>query len=167
MTARPQHRSRWVLVVLLACLIVSLFCVMYPVYVIRPFRAQGERELAAALAVTRFRPVITVISAVIALLTAAWYWRVQPKKWPRVLVSGGALTACLLAIMARVNVYELMFHPVNRPSFAAAEKVKLDQDEKVITVNLDGQARAYPIRSLSYHHVVNDVIDDKAIVATY
>jgi hypothetical protein len=42
-------RARWILV--LACLAVSLFCVAYPIYVTRPFRAQGARELMAALAV--------------------------------------------------------------------------------------------------------------------
>ena len=28
-------------------------------------------------------------------------------------------------------------------------------------------ARAYPIRSLSYHHVLNDMLDGVPIVATY
>ena len=34
--------------VLLACLGVALFCLVYPVYVIRPFRPQGVREVAGA-----------------------------------------------------------------------------------------------------------------------
>jgi uncharacterized protein DUF3179 len=161
------HRTGWTLTVLLTCLAVSLICVVYPIYVVRPFRAQGERELAAALVVMRFRPVVTVISALCALLAAVGYWRAQPRKWQRILVIGGALFACLLAILVRVNVYELMFHPVDHPSFAAAARVKLDRDEKVIAVNIGGKARAYPIRSLSYHHVVNDVVDSSAIVATY
>jgi len=41
---------RIAIVVLLACLAVSLVCVLYPFYVIRPFRAQGAQELAIALA---------------------------------------------------------------------------------------------------------------------
>jgi len=45
--------------------------------------------------------------------------------------------------------------------------VKLDDDEKVIVVKIGDAARAYPIRSISYHHVVNDVVGQEAIVATY
>lgn len=73
---------------------------------------------------------------------------------------------CVLAVLARVNVYELMFHAIGRPSFAAISQVKLDPDEKVNAVRVGGQARPYPIRSISYHHVVNDVVDKRAIVAT-
>src|SRR5689334_4537075 len=85
------HRTGWTLTLLLTCLAVSLICVVYPIYVVRPFRAQGERELAAALVVMRFRPVVTVISALCALLAAVGYWRAQPRKWRRILAIGGAL----------------------------------------------------------------------------
>src|ERR1035438_2194443 len=64
--------------VLLACLAVSLISVAYPIYVIRPFRHQGPRELALALAVIRFRPVITVLSAMAAILALVASWRAQP-----------------------------------------------------------------------------------------
>ena len=57
MTNRAKDSRRKFTVALLACLAVSLVCVAYPMYVIRPFRAQGARELAVALVVTRFRPV--------------------------------------------------------------------------------------------------------------
>jgi hypothetical protein len=54
-----MKRTGWILV-LLACLAVSLFCVAYPIYVIRPFRAQGTRELLAALSVLRYRNAVTI-----------------------------------------------------------------------------------------------------------
>jgi len=153
--------------VLLACLAVGLFCVAYPIYVIRPFRHQGARELAVALVVTRFRPAITVIAAIAAVLAVAGYWRVKARRWKRVLTAVGAVLAVVLAVLARVNVYELMFHPLVHPSFTAAADVKLDGVEKVVAVRVGGEARAYPVRSMSYHHVVNDVVGGAAIVATY
>jgi len=60
-----------------------------------------------------------------------------------------------------------MFHPNSHPSFSAAREVKLDGAEKVVAVRIAREARAYPIRGMSYHHVVNDVLDGVAIVATY
>jgi hypothetical protein len=168
MTASIPHRiRRRFIFVLLACLAVSLISVGYPLYVIRPFRAQGENELAAALVVARFQRLITVISAGGALWAIVGYWREKPRLWKKVLAATGAGFVALLALLARVNVYELSFHPIDHSSFAGASQVKLDRDEKVIAVSIGEEARAYPIRSMSYHHVINDVVGRVAIVATY
>ncbi len=158
---------RQTILLLLACLTVSLICVVYPIYVIRPVRAQGARELAMALLVMRWRTVATVLSGIAALAALALYWRAQPRRWPRALAAAGAVFVCLLGVLARVNIYELMFHPDDRPSFAPALQAKLDKDEKVIAVKIGDAARAYPIRNISYHHVINDVLGQVGVVATY
>jgi hypothetical protein len=155
------------MVLLLACLAVSLVCVGYPIYVIRPFRPQGARELAIALVISRFRPLVTLMSAILALAAAVAYWTVEASKWRRALAVAGAGVVCILAFLARVNVYELMFHPVDHPAFAAASEAKLDKDDKLIVVKVGGSARAYPIRTMGYHHIVNDVVGGTALVATY
>jgi Protein of unknown function (DUF3179) len=61
----------------------------------------------------------------------------------------------------------LMFHPLEHPAFAAAKDAKLDSDDKLIVVRINGSARAYPIREMAYHHVVNDMVGGTALVATY
>lgn len=167
MTSEAQRTRRVSLAILLTCLAVSLICVVYPMYVIWPFRAQGARELAIALAVLQWRSAATLISAAGALAAVVLYWRAQPRRWRRAFAMAGAGLVCVLAALARVNIYELMFHPDARPSFAAASRMKLDKDEKVIAVKIGDAARAYPIRNISYHHVINDVLDEVAIVATY
>ena len=161
-------RYRWMfLLILLACLTVSLVAVVYPMYVIRPFRAQGGRELAAALVVSGYRGMATVISALAALAALAAYWRAQPVRWRRILAAVGAGFVCVFAVLARINVYELMFHPIDHATFAAAAKSKLDGGEKVIAIVVNGQARSYPIRGMAYHHIINDEVGKTAIVATY
>jgi len=159
-----QMSRRASILILLACLAVSSISVIYPMYVIRPFRAQGARELAIALVVMRWRAAATVISAIAALPALVGFWRAEPGRWRRAL---GAVFVCLLAPLARVNIYELMFHPDEQPSFREASAVKLDRDEKVIAVKIGSLARAYPIRNISYHHVINDVLGRVGIVATY
>jgi hypothetical protein len=130
-------------------------------YVIRPFRAQGPRELALALEIIRVRPIITVLSVLVSIAI------VVGSSTRRRLTVVMAVLVLGLAALARVNVYELMFHPLEHPAFAAASEVKLDKDEKVIAVKLGSVARAYPIRGMSYHHVINDVVNNEPIVATY
>jgi hypothetical protein len=164
----PGTSRRWNFgVILFACLILSFICVAYPIYVIRPFRAQGARELAVALVVSRFRPVVTAVLALVAVWAAVGYWRGTGRIWRRIGMSVGAAFVCVLAVLARVNVYELMFHPIDRVEFVAAADLKLDKDDKLIAVKVGGSARAYPIRTMGYHHIANDLVGGTAIVATY
>ena len=72
-----SDRTRSILV-LLACLAVSLVCVLYPMYVIRPFRHQGSRELAVALDVFRYRAVVLVLCLVATAGVSALYAQNKP-----------------------------------------------------------------------------------------
>ena len=154
----------WSLIVSLA---VSLACLAYPHFVIRPSRHQGPRELLVALTLIRDRSPIEVICAVFALAALAWYWQLQPQRSRRVLAAVEAFIVCAVLVLSHVNIFELMFHPDGHPVFIGAQQVKLDSDEMVIAVKLGEEARAYPIRSIAYHHVINDVVGHEPIVATY
>jgi hypothetical protein len=164
----PSKSRRGLCVALIVgALIVSAACLVYPFYVIRPFRFQGARELAVALRLMQVRGLLTVIALFIAIAAAARYWMERPPVWKRVMAIVAAVGVCLAAVLCRVNVYELMFHPNSRPHFSAARAAKLDGDEKVIAVRMRSSSRAYPIRDIAYHHVINDVVDGVPIVATY
>jgi hypothetical protein len=49
----------------------------------------------------------------------------------------------------------------------AEEATWLDPDEMVLGVELAGEARAYPLAQMAYHHVVNDVIGGNPYLVTY
>ncbi len=153
--------------IVIGCAVVSLFSVIYPMYVIRPFRAQGASELEVALLVMRIRPILTLLCVGIAVPAAALYWNRATQRSARIAAAGAVFLACLSAVVARVNVFEWMFHPVDTPAFESTAQVKLDTDEKVLAVQLNRVARAYPIRAIAYHHVVNDNVGGVPIVATY
>jgi len=155
----PAKPGRAFLIYFLLSFLIAAAALLYPVYVIRPFRHQAPRELMIALAVLRYRPFVMILCALSSLAALVWYRRVAS------LVSVIAVAA--VAVLSRVNIYEIMFHPFDRPSFSDADHVKLDGDEKVIAVSIGKEARAYPIRIISYHHVINDLVNGVPIVATY
>lgn len=158
--------SRWT-ALLAVSVMVSVFLLVYPVYVIRPFRHQGATELRAALAVLRFRLVAMAPMAALALIAAVQYWRAQRRRGRRTLAVVAAAAAVACGLLARINIFELMFHPVDHPAFLAADAAHLDGAEKVLAIREGGAARAYPIRNISYHHVVNDRLGGVPLVATY
>ena len=76
-TSRKTAAYPWFLIPLV---VVSFAALAYPIYVIRPFRHQGPRELAAALAILQIRSPIEVICALCASGGLLWYWQVQPAR---------------------------------------------------------------------------------------
>ena len=150
-----------------ACALVSLACFALPLYVIRPFRHQGASELNLALFVLRVAPWLSAVSAVVCLVLLLWNWP-RARGW----VARSALAICLLlaisgAWLSRVNIYEKMFHHLDSPTFEAEDRAHLDRDDMVLAIRVNGTARAYPIREMAYHHVVNDTVRGEPVVATY
>ena len=141
--------------------------VIYPIHVIMPFKYQDPRQLLIALAVIRYRPIVMVLAVAGMLAAIVWYWRAERRKWRRFFSAVCASIVVLAAALSRVNIYELMFHPAGPPAVMPVSESKLDGGEMVIAVKVNGAARAYPIRSMSYHHIYNDVVAGEPIVATY
>ena len=164
---KSEKNGRVFVLYCVLCVAVALALLLYPLYVIRPFRAQGPNELQAALAVLRYRPVGMVVCVIAALAATAWYWAREPRKMRRFFSAIGVAIVAGIALLSRINIYEMMFHPFERPTFASAAQAKLDGREMVIAVTGTKSARAYPIRSLSYHHLLNDTLDGVPIVPTY
>lgn len=57
---------------------------------------------------------------------------------------------------------------VDDPKFIpVADETKIAATEPVITVLINGQGRAYPLRYLMYHEIVNDTFESKPISVTF
>jgi Protein of unknown function (DUF3179) len=155
----------WVLVLCLLAL--GSFCMfLVPAFVIRPFRYQSSRALTLAIAVRSFAPVITLILSVAIVIIAVFLWR-------QVSLLGRSLTVIALllgvgsAVMARQNYFEWMFHPISDARFLPASNAKLGGKEMVMTLEIGGEARAYPILQMAYHHILNDTVAGTLVVVTY
>ncbi|WP_420410026.1 DUF3179 domain-containing protein [Hoeflea sp.] len=58
--------------------------------------------------------------------------------------------------------------PIDDPAFVpVAEVTGLDDKEPVMSVAIGGEARAYPLRMMIWHEIVNDTLAGRAIAVTY
>ena len=60
------------------------------------------------------------------------------------------------------------FVPLDNPAFLAAEQATyLPGDDLVLGLVWDDEPRAYPIRMLRFHHIVNDSVSGRPVLITY
>jgi hypothetical protein len=151
---------------LLLASLVMLALAAYPIYVIRPFREQDPAALERALwLLMHNKPILLGLLFLIATPAIALWHR---SGWIAKLVLAPTVAISLLAaVSAWINPYEHMFHPFGAPQYTSIEHASLDPSEMVIAVTLGGDSRAYGIREMGYHHIVNDRLHQLPIVVTY
>lgn len=143
---------------------VGLFFI--PAFVIRPFSYQSPKALTWAMGIRQYAPMLTLVFLLPAVWLCISLWR-HASKAKRVLLGSGLLLASLCTVMARIDYFEWMFHPLPSPGFSTVAQTKLDPKQMVMAVRFGNEARAYPIRAMAYHHVLNDVVAGVPLVVTY
>lgn len=141
--------------------------VFIPAWMIMPFKAQTASGVALSYALKIWSPVVTLVAGLLSIALIVYLWR--SARW-----FGRAAMILLLAPVAvsiwfaRQNHFEWMFNPLSDPAYArAAEADFIDARDMVMSVVINGDAAAYPVRQMGYHHVVQDTVGGKPIVATY
>lgn len=156
--------NRGALLLALACAVVALALFMVPAWIIQPFRAQDAGMLRVALTIRRIAPAATAILSVIGCILV---FRARPRRWGLATAILSIVLLALSAVAVRVNYFELMFHPNPAPQFVDVRDADVDADDMVMVAHIGQQARAYPVRILAYHHLVNDTVGGVPIVPTY
>jgi Protein of unknown function (DUF3179) len=102
---------------------------------------------------------LTIVGALSAFRAGKWapFW------------AGLALFAA--AVVSYAANFEMaadtMFYQPSVLTLKNAAENKVDKERLVIGVEVNGQARAYPIQYIGYHHQVRDTLGGKPIIVTY
>ena len=161
----PRWRNATIQLLLV---VIAFAALALPIYVIRPFREQGVTELAVALIVSRWKPYITILCLALGLWLATRLWR-QTRILGKIGVTVSVMILTAITVLAQINVFELMFRPFKSARFVPAAEAPYEPETMVMTIRLGPkqEARAYPIRILAYHHLLNDVVAGEPVVSTY
>jgi hypothetical protein len=164
-------KRRVVLLGSLLAVIIAAAALITPIWVMRPFRSQGDTELAVALGTLRVAPWVLAAMAALALWMVIRAWPMVSPRWLGWSRRVGTVLALLLvlaaAALSRVNPFEQMFAPLPGPTFVAVGQAPWAPDDVMMTVRVDEAVRGYPVRVMAYHHVLNDELGGQRLVVTY
>jgi len=164
MYSPSRSTGAWLIFLVSALAAIGWFFI--PAFIIRPFRHQTPAALALALALRQRAPWVTLCAAFVCLLFALILWQ-GAGRFRKIVLASAMVLVALSAVMSRLNYFEWMFHPVDSPQFEAEADSKLGSAEMIIAVRYGNDARAYPIREMAYHHILNDVVEDVPVAVTY
>jgi len=147
--------------------VLALTIVAAPVFIIQPFRAQTPRGIAFSYTLRSWSPYLTVGALIIAFVLVGWLWR-SARWFARVILVIILLPLLAATWFARQDHFEWMFRPLQHSAFAKPRDASFVGDsDMVLAVKINGESAAYPVRLMAYHHVVQDQVGGRALVATY
>lgn len=164
-TSKPARRTAWAILLLLFVGVLAI--VLIPAWIVQPFKAQSQGGLALSYALRRWSPLLTLAALAIVLMLIVRLWR-GTRWWRKAIMVVVLLLASVSTWFARQNYFEWMFNPLPNAAYARASEASFVADtDMVMAVERNGEAVAYPVRLMAYHHVVQDVLGGTPVVATY
>jgi amino acid transporter len=160
------NKTAWL--ILLFITVATVAIVFTPVWLIKPFSAQTARALEVSYLLKSCSPALTIVFALAAIGLAVFIWK-NARRWYRAVPLVLPLAIILVFTwFARQNHFEWMFNPLANARFAGvAETDFVADDEMVLAVKINGDAVAFPVRQMAYHHIAQDVVGGVPITATY
>lgn len=137
------------------------------VYFIMPMPgSQRMTSIDFAYRLYSWRWLFRAIFAVMIVAGAASAWRAPGRQ---------RFAAPAALVLAAIIVYVLNFqmsadHMFVAPSSVTmlpADRSKVDTARLVVGIDVDGQARAFPIQFIGYHHQVRDTVAGKPVMVSY
>jgi hypothetical protein len=137
------------------------------VYFIMPMPgSQRMTSIDFAYRLYSWRLIFRAIFAVMIVAGAASAWRAPGRQRfaaPAALVVGAIIVYVLNFQMSADH----MFVAPASVTMLPADRNKVDTARLVVGIDVDGQARAFPIQFIGYHHQVRDTVAGKPVMVSY
>ncbi len=137
------------------------------VYFIMPMPgSQRMRSLDLAYVLYTWRWLFRIVFGTLIVIGAPAAWRARG--WGKVLPAAALLLVAAVTYMANFQMAaDQMFRQPNGLVMQPAERNEVPLDRLVVGIEVNGEARAYPLRFIGYHHHVRDVVGGQPVLVTY
>jgi hypothetical protein len=138
------------------------------VYFIMPFPgSQHSNTIGLAYFIDRNRLILRLIGLVLVIVPLYSYL-INGKIWSKAMLSVVLIFYGIVFYFFNFRFEaDKMFYQPKTKNFASVTTNKMPSDRLVIGVVLNGEARAYPIQVIGYHHQVRDTIGNTPVMITY
>ena len=165
---RKFHISISSLAVTISCLILLILLEILKVYFIMPFPGSQQYE-TLPFAYFLHRNIVWFRLAGWLLLIVSLIPLFNLKKLVPTII-----TVVLILLYATVfylfnfkYLADKIFYQPNYIRFTGADKDTTNKSNLIIGIEVNGQAKAYPIQLIGYHHQIRDSIGGKPVLVTY
>lgn len=166
MALRFGTKTAWLVIVAIAIVVAAMVAI--PVYLIQPFATQTERAVQVSYFLRSWSPVLTLVLALVALGLAIFIWKHSKSWFGRTALIVPLFVVFVFTWFARQNHFEWMFSPLGQAKFAEIAEADFVADrDMVLSVKINGDAVAFPVRQMAYHHIAQAVVGGTPITATY
>lgn len=108
------------------------------------------------------------IAGLILLLPSMFYILVKSRWWKKILLSFFILFYATVFYLFNFKfLADKMFYQPEHKILATVSDNKVDSLKLIVGVALNGEAKAYPIEIIGYHHQVQDTVGGSAVMITY
>ncbi len=156
-------------IALLILVVSSIALVVMPSYLVSPMISQTAYDLELSYTLSNWAPTLVLINLVIGVILALMIWSKQDARLrTRVAVIIAVAVLAFAAHATRGYLAEKMFTPLPEViRVAASEATYVLPEDLVLGVKHAGEAAAYPVPIIAYHHIANDRLAGEPFVVTY
>jgi hypothetical protein len=138
------------------------------VYFIMPFPGSQQSDtIGWAYFIEKYKWLLRLIGILLVIGPALKIYKSR-KPWPIIL-----LTLPILFYFFVFGVFNFkfqadkIFYQPEHKNFAGINSNTIDTNKLIIGIDINGQARAYPIQIIGYHHQIKDTVGGVPVMVTY
>lgn len=154
---------------LLITALLYLFAVeILRVYFIMPFPgSQRANTIDIAYFLNRYIWAFRVLGFMLLLPTAIYAYR-NARIWKKIVLSFFIILYVVVFYFFNFKfLADKMFYQPRHKILVTVAENKVDSNKLVIGIAINGQAKAYPIEIIGYHHQVQDTVGGEPVMITY
>jgi hypothetical protein len=149
-------------------IILLLLTEILRVYFIMPFPgSQSSNTIDIAYFIDQYKWLLRLIGLLLIAKPAYQLFN-GGKKWPKIIFSAVLILYLIVFFFFNFRFEaDKMFYQPGVKTFSGISGNTIDSAKLIIGVEINGEAKAYPIQLIGYHHQVRDTVGNEPVMITY
>lgn len=154
--------------IFIAGVLLLLAAEFFRIYFIMPFPGSQVQDSLSFSYFAHQYIFLVEITAVVMIAVSGYFLIRFGGIWKKIFTILPLLLCTAIYLMAHlVMSADKIFIQTKNLSFSTAGQTLLDKEKLVVGIEINGEAKAYPINYIAYHHQVRDTVGGELVMVTY